>query len=343
MRSMDIRDRESNIADIIREYSKGDVNRDWLINKNNDMDNVFKRSFNTILDYTREFDLSLWYLAFSQSFGKNAEVMHRKMAELCTNSDKEIITFKKDVPAECPYLNSKNEMFEGIFNKVDFNKSNKEIISAIYNVYESEKYYHKNKWCNWEAFNNCEYKEICPISDWITIINQFKLPYIPKDPEKFFYYAPKIFFYYDTLCLLNNDKIANFDDLFLKVNSCTNDKTKKTIIVKTILEQIRGISTKSLLFLQMENIFNERDLDYSELIFKDSHAVRVAKRMSFPFYENDLVEAIRKFGESYNLTARQIDMALWEMGFVCTANECLHGVDGKKCIFYDVCSYEEEQ
>jgi hypothetical protein len=330
---MDIRDRESNIADIIREYSKGDVNRDWLINKNKDMDNVFKKSFNAIWDYTGDFDLSLWYLAFGQSFGKNAEVMHRKMAELCTNSDKEIITFKKDVPAECPYFNSIDVMIEGIL-KIDCNKSNKEIINEIKNIYKSEKFSHTNKWCNLETFNSCEHRNECPVSEWKELINEFSLPFRNE---------PKIFFYYDTLCLVNNNKISNFNELFSAVDSFTNDKTKKTVIIRTILEQIRGIATKVLLFLQMENIFNERDLDYPELIFVDTHAVKVAKRMSFPFYENDLVEAIRKFGESYNLTARQIDMALWEMGFVCSANECLHGVDGKKCIFYDVCSYEEKQ
>lgn len=77
--------------------------------------------------------------------------------------------------------------------------------------------------------------------------------------------------------------IKNFieDDLFSTVDLFANDKTKKTVIIRSILE----------------------------------------------------------FGESYNLTARQIDRALWEMGFVCTAEGCLHGVEGKKCIFYDVCSW----
>ena len=70
---MDIRDRnrererEREIADIIREYSKGEVDRSWLLSKNRDMDNVFKNSFNAINDYTGDFDLALWYLAFSQS------------------------------------------------------------------------------------------------------------------------------------------------------------------------------------------------------------------------------------------------------------------------------------
>lgn len=243
-----IEDRERKIADIIREYSKGDVDRDWLLNKNKDMDNVFKKSFHAIWNYTGDFDLALWYLAFSQSFGKRFEVMLRKMAELCTNSDKEIITFKTDVPAGCPYRNSKEEMIERIL-KIDFNKSNKEIINEIKNVYKSEKFYHTNKWCNLKVFNNCEYKEKCPINEWINIINRFKLPFRSK-------------------------------------------------VIRTILEQIRGISTKALLFLQTENIFNERNLDYSELIFVDVKAVKVAERMSFPFYENDLVEAIRDFGKN---------------------------------------------
>lgn len=327
-------DRERKIADIIREYSKGDVDCDWLINNNKDMDNVFKKSFNAIRDYTGDFDLALWYLAFSQSFGKRFEVMLRKMAELCTNSDKEIITFKTDVPAGCPYRDSKEEMIERIL-KIDFNKSNKEIINEIKNVYKSEKFYHTNKWCNLKAFNNCEYKEKCPINEWINIINRFKLPFRSKES--------KIFWYYDTLCFLNNDKIPNFDNLFSAVDSFTEDKTKKAVIIRTILEQIRGIATKTLLFLQTENLFNERDLDYHELIFVDIKAVRVAERMDFLFYENDLVEAIREFCKRHNLTARQIDFALWEMGFLCNAEECLHGVEGKKCIFYDVCSYEGKQ
>jgi hypothetical protein len=413
-----IEDRERKIADIIREYSKGDVNRDWLINKNRDMDNVFKKSFNAIRDYTGDFDLALWYLAFSQSFGKRFEVMLRKMAELCTNSDKDIITFKKDVPAECPYRGSRDETIEEIF-KIDFNKSTEEIRSEIKKIYRSENFFHSDKRCNLEAFHSCEHRNECPIGEWIEIFNEFEIPYRN---------TPKVFFYYDTLCLLNNKRISNFSELFLAVDSFTKeylfswdnvpgndserllkflrddfhidwaedadisksndgkihiskdnnsveiiideekaalkisdgrthdlkvkkengklnilytkDKTKKAVIIRTILKQIRGISTKVLLFLQTENLYNKRNLDYAELIFKDSHAIRVAERMDFPFYENDLVKAIRKFGERYNLTARQIDFALWEMGFVCTAEGCLHGVEGKKCIFYDVCSWD---
>ena len=79
-----------------------------------------------------------------------------------------------------------------------------------------------------------------------------------------------------------------------------------------------------------------------KLIFVDAHVRRIAGRIQFPFYHNadlndaELIEVIRRFSEDYNLTARQrqIDMTLRKIGFVCSANECLHGMDGKRCIFY---------
>ena len=325
-----IGDRGRKIADIIREYSKGDVNRDWLINKNKDMDNVFKKSFNAIWDYTGDFDLSLWYLAFSQAFGKRFEVMLRKMAEMCTSGDKEVITLKKKIPQECPYSERKEEVIKSIL-AINFNKSNAQIIKEIKKRYRSEKFYHEGAWCRQEEFEKCKYRNECPVNEWKELINEFSLPFKNE---------PKIFFYYDTLCLLNNSEFSSFKEFFSRVNALTDDKTKKTIIIRTILEQIRGIATKTLLFLQTENLFNERDLDYPELIFVDIKAVRVAERMDFPFYENDLMEAIREFGKKYDLTARQIDFALWEMGFLCNAEECLHEMEGKKCIFYDVCSWD---
>ena len=332
-RNSNMVDRERKIADIIREYSKGDVNRDWLINKNKDMDNIFKRSFNTIWDYTGDFDLSLWYLAFGQSFGGNAELMHRKIADMCTKANKDLIMLKKDIPKECPYYGSKDATIKSIL-AINFNNQNEEEIKEIIdNIYKSEKFGHDDKWCRLKTFKDCKHKAKCPVSEWNDLINRCKLRFRNE---------PKIFFYYDTLCLLNNSEFSSFKELFSKVNVST-DRKKRTIVIKTILEQIRGISTKSLLFLQMENIFNERDLDYHELIFVDIKAVRVAERMGFPFYENDLVEAIREFGKKYNLTARQIDFALWEMGFVCTAEGCLHGVKGKKCVFYDLCSWNGER
>jgi hypothetical protein len=66
----------------------------------------------------------------------------------------------------------------------------------------------------------------------------------------------------------------------------------------------------------------------------------VAERIKFPFYQNDWVDAIKKFGEKYNLNARQIDRALWETGFICTAEGCLYEENGKSCIFHDICSWE---
>jgi hypothetical protein len=116
----------------------------------------------------------------------------------------------------------------------------------------------------------------------------------------------------------------------------TGDSNKRTIVIRALLEQIRGIATKTLMFLQWENIFNERDLDYFELIFVDLHAIRIAKNMGFPFYEDDLVDALKKFSEKYDLTARQMDLALWEMGFLCTDEGCLRDEE-QRCIFYDVC------
>jgi hypothetical protein len=259
-------DREEKIADIIREYSKGDVDREWLFTRNKDMDNGFKKSFHAINDRTSDVDLSLWYLAFGQSFGRKTDFMHRKMAELCTSEDLELITFKKDLPPGCPYAARK-------------------------------------------------------------LINEFPLPFRTE---------PKIFFYYDSLCLLNNAAVSSFNELFLKINALTDDSNKRTIVIKALLEQIRGIATKTLMFLQWENIFNKRDLDYFELIFVDLHAVRVAKNMGFPFYEDDLVDALKKFSEKYDLTARQMDLALWEMGFLCTDERCLRDEE-QRCIFYDVC------
>jgi hypothetical protein len=111
----------------------------------------------------------------------------------------------------------------------------------------------------------------------------------------------------------------------------TDDTNKKTIVIKALLKQIRGIATKTQMFLQWENKFNERNLDYAELLFVDLHAVRVARNMQFPYYEDDLVGAIRKYGETYKLNARQMDFALWEMGFLCTDKGCLR--DDERYLF----------
>ena len=322
---MNTEDRAEKIAEIIREYSNNEENGD----------NVFKRSFTAIRDYTVDSDLALWYLSFSQSFGRSMGPMLRKMAEMCTSGEKELITLEKDFPQGCPYSERKEEVIKSILG-IKFNEyeSNKEIIKEIKKRYRSEKFYHEGEWCRQEAFEKCEYRNECPVNEWKKLINEFKLPNRKE---------PRVFFYYDTLCLLNNAEISSFNELFSKINALTENKTRRTIIIRSLLEQIRGISTKARMFLQVKNLSGDIDLDDFELIFVDVHVVRVAERMGFPFYENDLVEAIRKFGKGYNLTARQIDVALWEMGFVCTANGCLHGVDEKKCIFHDVCSYEGKQ
>jgi hypothetical protein len=308
-------DREEKIAELIRTYSKWDVDRKWLFTRNKDRDNVFKKSFHDINDSTKDADLSLWYLAFGQSFGKKTDVMHRKMAEMCTSADLALIAFKKDFPPGCPYSERKDEVIKSIL-AIDFTKPNKEITKEINECYRSEKFYHEAVWCNKDMFENCQYKDECPVHEWKGLINnnETALP---------FRTAPKIFFYYDSLCLLNNAAVSSFNELFSRIHALTDDSNKRTIVITALLKQIRGIATKTQMFLQWENIFNERDHDYAELIFVDLHAVRVAKNMQFPYYEDDLVGAIRKFGETYKLNARQIDFALWEMGFLCTDDGCL--------------------
>jgi hypothetical protein len=320
-------DREEKIADIIREYSKGDVDREWLFDENRDKNNVFKKSFHAINDYTKDEDLSLWYLAFGQSFGKNTDIMHRKMVELCTSADLELITFKTDLPPGCPYAARKDRVITSIVD-IDFSKSNKEIIKEINERYRSEKFYHNGVWCSRkDVFENCQYRDECPVHEWKDLINKFSLPFRTE---------PKIFFYYDSLCLLNNAAVSRFNELFSMITALTDDRNKRTIVIRALLEQIRGIATKTLMFLQWENIFNKWDLDYFGLIFVDLHAVRVARNMGFPYYEDDLVDALKKFSEKYDLTARQMDVALWEMGFLCTDDGCLRAEE-KRCIFYDVC------
>ena len=321
--------REREIAEIIREYSKTDVNLEWLLTPNRDPDNVFKKSFHAIWKYTDDFDLALWYLAFSQSFGGKTDPMLHKVAEMCTNADKDLIMLKRDLPEECPYSRSKENAINSILAE-NFDKLDKKGIKGkIYDIYKSEKFSRDGgDWCNLKIYNDCEYRAECPLGWWIDLINKYKLRYRTE---------PKIFFYYDTLCLLNNHSIRNFGELFTKIN--VEDKTKMAIVIRSILEQIRGIGTKSLLFLQMEKLFNARKLDYVELIFTDKLARRVAERIKFPFYQNDGVDAIKIFGEMYNLDARQIDRALWETGFICTANGCLHGLGEKNCIFHDICSW----
>lgn len=328
-----IGDREGKIAAIIRKYSKGDVDRDWLLNENKYMDNVFKKSFHVIWEYTGDFDLALWYLAFSQSFGGKTDQMLQKVTEMCISADKDLIMLKRDLPEKCPYYRSKETTISSILAENFDSIDKKDIKRRINNIYKPEKFSHDGgKWCNLKIYEVCKYRADCPVHEWIELINKHRLRFRNE---------PKIFFYYDTLCLLNNSAIRNFDELFTKIKDL--DNSKRAIVVRSLLEQIRGMGTKSLLFLQMENLYTERDLDYVELVFTDKLARRVAERIKFPFYQNDWVDAIKKFGEKYNLNARQIDCALWETGFICAAEGCLHGVNGKSCIFHDICSYERKQ
>ena len=135
-------DREEKIADIIRAYLKWDVDRKWLLDAETSKDNVFKNSFHAINKYINDDDLALWYLAFGQSFGKKTDVMHSKMAKMCTSADLERITFKKDLPPGCPYSERNDEVIKSILT-IDFTKQNKEIIEEINECYRSEKFYQK--------------------------------------------------------------------------------------------------------------------------------------------------------------------------------------------------------
>lgn len=325
MNTSSIQNQEDEIADVIRAYSKWDVDRDWLFAEDRSTSNVFRESFHKINDQLKDGDLALWYLAFGQSFGRKTEVMHRKMADLCTaaEADSPLLTFKKNFPKGCPYLERKDKVMKDIF-AIDFSKQTEEIVEEIVEKYRSEKFYHNDDgWCKNEKFDKCTCKNDCPVSAWETLMRDLHFPF----------WKQKRFFYFDSLCILKNSTISSFDQLFSTLNSQIDDPTKLTIVIKTILGGIRGIATKTLLFLQMENMFRERDLDYSELIFVDLHAIRVAKHVRFPYYGNyDLVTPIKKFGEKYNLTARQIDTALWEMGFLCTDAGCLHD-DAKLYVF----------
>jgi hypothetical protein len=314
--------REEKIVDIIREYSKWDVNREWLFNKKRSSSNIFRESFHKINNYLKDEDLALWYLAFGQSFGRRTDVMHKKMADMCTAADLPLVTIKKNLPMGCPYLEQKDKVIKDIL-AIDFSKSTEAIVKDIREQYQSEKQYHNGNWCRTEKFGTCNYKDKCPVKDWENLMRDFHLPFRKR----------KMFFYFDSLCILNNSEIPSFDQLFSELNDRITDATKRAIVIRTILEGIRGITTKTLLFLQMENIFKGRNLDYSELIFVDLHAIRVAKHVQFHYYgEYDLVTAIRKFGKTYNLNARQIDFALWEMGFLCTDNGCLRD-DAKLYVF----------
>ena len=204
-----IGDREEKIADIIREYSKGDENCDWLIDKNKDRDNVFKKSFHAIYEYTDDFDLALWYLSFAQTFGGKTETMHRKVASMCTKANKDLITLQKDLPEKCPYYGSKDDTINSILAENFSSMDKKDIKGQINNIYKSEKISrYGGKWCNLKIYEACKYRVDCPVHEWIELINNHRLRFRKES---------QIFFYYDTLCLLNNSEIRNFDELFTKI------------------------------------------------------------------------------------------------------------------------------
>ena len=212
-------DREEKIADIIRAYSKWDVDRKWLLDAETSKDNVFKNSFHAINKYINDEDLALWYLAFGQSFGKKTDVMHRKMAEICTAADLALISFKKDFPPGCPYSERNDEVIKSIL-AIDFTKPNKEMNKEINKLYRSEKFYHKGVWCRKDVFENCKYRGECPVHEWENLINNNEnaLPFRTE---------PKIFFYYDSLCLLNNAAVSSFNELFSMINALTDDSNKR--------------------------------------------------------------------------------------------------------------------
>jgi hypothetical protein len=175
------------------------------------------------------------------------------MAEMCTSADLALITFKKDFPPGCLYAERKDAVIKSIL-AIDFTKPNKAIIKEINERYISEKFYHEGVWCRKDVFENCKYRDECPVHEWEKLINNNGNA-IPFRTE------PKIFFYYDSLGLLNNAAVSSFNELFSMINALTADSNKRTIAIKALLKQIRGIATKTQMFLQWKNIFNERDLD----------------------------------------------------------------------------------
>jgi hypothetical protein len=126
--------------------------------------------------------------------GKKTDVIHRKMAEMCTAADLALISFKRDFSPGCPYSERKYEVVKNILD-IDFTKPNKEITREINECYRSEKFYHEAVWCNKDVFETCKYKDECPVKEWKDLINNNETA-LPFRTE------PKIFFYYDSLCFI---------------------------------------------------------------------------------------------------------------------------------------------
>lgn len=332
-------DREKEIARAISEYSNKEmVDRDWLDDCYSD-DNRFRNSFCQIKNRTGDFDLSLWYIAYGQSFGKLTDFMHEKMATVVSETERSVISVKKDLPTECPYLERKEEVASNIFS-IDFSRSPEKIQREIYNTYQSEKFHNYNHWCNARSYSKCQQKEQCPLHSWMLTLEKVKLPYVFEERGL----NSRAFFYFDTLCLINNQQCSSFDELFAKMQDLVPDSNTRTIVLRSLMEQVRGIKIKVPFFFQKENQWNSHDFDESELVYVDTRAVRVASRMEFPRVEGDLTRGIKAFTKKFGLTANQVDTALYDMGGVCDERaECKHGLEGLSCIFYSLCNYDSRQ
>lgn len=336
---MNLEERDKKIAEIISNYSSKEmVDRQWLDNCYADK-NRFRNAFCDIKKAVGNIDLTWWYIAYGQSFGKLTDPMHEKMAEICTTADKDTITFQKDLPIECQYHALKDTIIGQIFN-IDFNKPIPEIRNEIYKIFRSEKFYRRNRWCNPSIYSKCIHKEKCPVTNWIDTLNHVKMPLVFEKRGL----NSRAFFYFDTLLLMRNPYCSNFHDLFTKIDNVCSDQTKKTIVLRSILEQVRGITIKVPFFLQKENQFNFKHFDEIELIYVDTRAIRVANRMKFPNIDDGPIPAIKKIVDRYQLSANQIDTALYDMGDVCDKKiGCTHRLSGKICIFHEICLFDEKR
>jgi hypothetical protein len=319
---MNPEEHKKKIAEIIKNYSVTDWTIDDLMKP--EKGNIFRDSFQEINSYLNDKDLALWYLSFGQSFGGRTEPMHQKMSKLCTKSEKNIISFKENLPENCPYYNSGNLLLEKL-KEINYDNSDCDKIKAeIDNLFSGSTGYSR---CEKEDYDNCPNKDNCPVAEWEKIIKEKGIRYTNH---------PRIFFYYDTMMLLNNSYISSFSDLFNFIIHLTPDNQKQTVTILALLENIRGIKTKVRMFLQMENIYLNRNLDYLELIFVDRLVVRVAERIGFPGGKGDLNSGIKKFCEKSGLNPREVDIALWDAGKDCPINGC-----NEECIFKEVCIYSD--
>lgn len=331
--------REQEIANIIENYSNKEmVDREWLENCYSD-DNQFRNSFCDIKKTLGDFDLALWYIAYGQSFGKRTDFMHEKMADTIMKGEIDILSFKKDLPNECPFSSHKEHIMKSIFN-LDYNRHIEDIRSDIYRIFRSEKFYGSNKWCNYSSFQKCSLKEQCPLASWINLLEEMKFPLVFEKKR----INSRAFFYFDTLVLINNYKTKRISDLFSIFSRIINENSKQTIILRSLFEQVRGMKIKIPFFFQKENQFNYHSFDESELIYVDTRAIRVATRIMLPNSETGIIPAIKKISNKYSLTANQIDTALYEMGDVCSEKDgCKHGIGQLSCVFYPICNYQNKR